>query len=145
MNMNPRLNSSGCRDPVAFEAIGRVIRQERNKKKKTTLPKVYICSPFRGDTKTNTANAIKYCRFALKCGKFPIATHIWFPLFMDDDNPDERQLALKIGLWLLRQCGEVWVFGDRISEGMAAEIKTAKKQDKQIKYFNENMEEISND
>ena len=139
MNRNPKYNASGCYDPTAFAAIGNA---DRNKRKVTKSPKVYICSPFRGDVETNATNAIKYCRFALKHGKFPIATHIWFPLFMDDDNHEERQLALKIGLWLLIQCGEVWVFGEKISEGMASEIKAAKKQGKQIKYFNESMEDI---
>jgi len=128
-----KFNFAGYPDPVAFEAIGRVVREERIQSK---IQKVYICSPFRGDTRANTANAIRYCRFALKHNRFPVATHIWFPRFMDDNVPAERELALKIGVWLLSQCSEVWVFTDnKITEGMAFEIDAAKRQNKPIKYF----------
>jgi hypothetical protein len=140
--MNPRLNASGCRDPVAFEAIGRVIRDEK-KKRKPTPPKVYICSPFRGDIKKNTENVIRYCRFAVKQGVFPIAPHAYLPLFMDDYNPAERELALSFGMRLLGGCKQLWVFGERISDGMFKEIKAARKRGTTVRYFNESMEEIS--
>ena len=131
-NKNPKYNSSGYRDMTAFEAIGNA---DRAKRQVAEFRKVYICSPLRGEVEKNTANAIRYCKFALKHKRFPIAPHIWFPRFLNDDIPAERELALKMGLWLLTQCGEVWVFGSRISEGMAAEIKAAKKQGKPIKYI----------
>ena len=131
-NKNPKFNSSGYRDMTAFKAIGNA---DREKRKFSKMQKVYVCSPLRGDVEKNTANAIRYCRFALKRNRFPIAPHIWFPRFLNDDIPAERELAIKMGLWLLTQCGEVWVFGSRISEGMAAEINAAKKQGKKIKYI----------
>ena len=136
----PRFNSSGYYDPVAYEAIGRGIRDER---KKSQPPKIYICSPFKGDTVTNKAKALKYCRFALEQGKFPIAPHAYLPQFMDDDNPAERVLALSFGIRLLGGCKEIWVFGNYISEGMKQEIRTAEKFGIKIKHFNENMEELN--
>ena len=137
---NPRLNASGCPDPTAFAAVGRVIRTER---KKSQPAKVYICSPFKGDVETNTANAIRYCRFAVEKGYFPIAPHVYLPRFMDDDVPAERELALSFGLRLLGGCKAVWVFGEYVSEGMKREIAAAMKQGIQIKRFNAKMEEIS--
>jgi hypothetical protein len=98
-------------------------------------PFVYIASPYRGDTDTNVSNALKYCRYALEEGKFPIAPHAWLPRFLDDDNPAERELALKIGIWLLAHCKEVWVFGDTISEGMKGEIATAKQRRISLCFF----------
>jgi len=125
-------NAEGYHDPTAYEALSSVVKAEKTAK---IRPLVYICSPYRGDTKTNDANALRYCRFALSRGKFPVAPHVWLPRFMNDEIPAERELALSFGLRLLGQCSEVWVFGERISEGMAAEIKAAKSQRKHIKYF----------
>ena len=147
-NKNPRLNSAGYPDPVAFKAIGRVIRQEneeRRKSKQKSVPKVYICSPFRGDTEKNTANILRYCRFAVEQGYFPIAPHAYLPRFMDDDNPSERELALSFGIRLLGGCKELWIFGGEITEGMKREIIAAEKCGiKVIKFFNENLQEVTN-
>jgi len=38
---------------------------------------------------------------------------------------------------LLGKCEEVWVFGDKISPGMAEEIKIAKKRKMKIRYIKE--------
>jgi hypothetical protein len=106
---------------------------------------VYIASPYKGDTFTNIKNAIRYCKFAVKKGCFPIAPHIWIPLFLNDDNPSERALALSFGQRLLLGCSEIWVFGDIISEGMSAEINIAEENNIPIRYFNNNCKEINRD
>jgi len=143
MNKNPTLNASGCKDMTAYKAIQNTSRQERRDAGvKTEAPKVYICSPFAGDTEANVEKALKYCRFALQKGKFPIAPHCYLPRFMDDANPAERELALSFGLRLLNDCRELWIFGSRISEGMKREILAAKWRHIKIKQFNEIMEEI---
>ena len=98
-------------------------------------PKVYIASPYRGDTEANTANALRYCRFAVARGRLPIAPHVWLPRFLDDNINAERVLALNMGLWLLAQCTEVWVFGGIITEGMAGEIRAAQEQGIKLRYF----------
>ena len=41
------------------------------------------------------------------------------------------------------KCEQVWVFGDVISAGMAAEIEKARKQQKRIRYFTEDLKEVS--
>ena len=43
---------------------------------------------------------------------------------------------------LLGKCDELWVFGDRISEGMKTEIDVAKKRRQKIRYFNASMQEV---
>lgn len=142
MNKNPRLNASGYADMTAYKAITATDREAKRKAGiKTEPPKVYICSPFAGDTETNTANALKYCRFALSKGKFPIAPHCYLPRFMDDSNPAERELAISFGIRMLYECREVWIFGRNISEGMKKEILAAKWHQIRIRQFNENMEE----
>ena len=142
-NKNPTLNASGCKDMTAYEALRNVAREEKQKCSETpAYEKVYICSPFAGDTETNAANALRYCRFAIGKGKFPIAPHCYLPRFMDDDDPAERELALSFGIQLLYECRALWIFGNRISDGMKKEILAAKWRGIKIKKFNENMEEM---
>ena len=119
---DPRRNAEFYLDETAHKALAAISREENN------YPRVYICSPFRGDPIRNTINAIRYCRFALRRHRFPIAPHIWLPRFMDDGNATERELALSFGLRLLCGCKEVWVFGDTVSAGMAREIRKAKQR-----------------
>ena len=88
---------------------------------------VYICSPYRGDVDYNIAKAQFYCQFATGQGVIPIAPHIYFTQFLDDDEPEERRLGLDMGLDILKHCAELWVFGNRISEGMRTEIEAAKR------------------
>lgn len=142
MNRNPTLNASGCRDMTAYKAICNTSREEKRAAGIKPEPqKVYICSPFAGDTEANVERALRYCRFALRKGKFPIAPHCYLPRFMDDGNPTERELAMSFGLRLLSECRELWVFGSRVSEGMKREILAARWRNIRIRRFNENMEE----
>lgn len=104
------------------------------------MVKVYICSPLRGDYGSNQRKAEKYCRAAVMLGYFPIAPHIYLTRFMDDTKPEEREQALKMGLAMLEECGEMWVFtpdGKAPSEGMQGEIDRAKQRGVFISYFSE--------
>lgn len=86
---------------------------------------VYICSRYRGDIEANTEKARRYSRFAVEQGVVPIAPHLLLPQFMDEAT--EREAALSAGLEILSRCDEVWVFGDEVSGGMAAEVACAEK------------------
>jgi hypothetical protein len=140
---NPTLNASGCLDMTAYKALSNVSREERREAGLKPEPqKVYICSPFAGDMEQNVRNALKYCRFALQKGKFPIAPHCYLPRFMDDNAPAERELAMSFGIRFLYECRELWIFGTYISEGMKREILAAKWRRIRIRQFNENTEEL---
>lgn len=134
-------------NPTETAAIRNSERQERQAVIKAT-PKIYICSPYKGDTEKNTSNAIHYCRFAVEQGKFPIAPHCYLPQFMNDNNPAERELALSFGIRLLHGCRELWIFTEspcdrnHISEGMKQEIKEAKRLGIPIRRFNTKCEEV---
>ena len=98
--------------------------------------KVYICSPYRGDVAKHCGYAIDYCRWAaLEHNVMPIAPHVYFSQFLNDDIPEQRQLGLLMRLKLLQECSEVWVFGDKLSDGMAAEITEAMRLEKKIRFF----------
>ena len=105
-------------------------------------PLVYVASAYSGDVTTNTEKAKKYCRFALEQGQIPLAPHLMFPLFMNDDVAEERELAIFMDVILLGKCDELWVFGDRITEGMKVEIEVAKKRRQTIRYFSSEMQEV---
>jgi len=89
------------------------------------VKRVYVCSPLAGDIEGNMEKAKNYCREAMEHGVLPIAVHVYFPQFLDDNNPIERESGMKMGLELLKLCDEVWVYGDTISSGMAREIEFA--------------------
>ena len=116
---------------------------EKLTKTKIKIPskRIYICSPFKGNTERNAIKARIYCRFAFESGFVPIAPHLYYPQFLNEDSKDERAAGLKYGLQSLWECREVWVFGLNISEGMAAEIALAKELKIPIRYFDSDMEE----
>ena len=63
----------------------------------------------------------------------PLPPHLWLPQFLSEET--ERDLAIGMDLRLLERCDELWVCGDEISEGMAAEIEYAKSACIPIRYF----------
>lgn len=106
-------------------------------------PLVYVASPFAGDTDNNISMARSYCRFAVGKGRVPLAPHLLFPQFMDDGDKEQRELGLLFALILLDKCDELWVFGERISMGMAAEIAKAKRKGIPIRYLSDKCEEVT--
>jgi hypothetical protein len=124
-------------DPKAIEAPANVKQKEIRHRQL-----VYICSPFAGDTKHNIIRVLGYCRFAVSKGYIPLAPHLHYPQFMDDSDQKERELGLYFALVLLSKCDQLWVFGCRISDGMAQEISKAKKQGIPIRHFTEKCEEV---
>lgn len=138
MNIN-KFNSEGYYDPTTYEALSSIENEERSLR--TFRPIVYICSPYAGDVETNVQKARRYCRFAVDKGYIPIAPHLLFTQFLNDDSPKERQLGIFFGNAVMSKCSEVWVFGEHISNGMEAEIKRAKRKNYPLRYFSEELEE----
>lgn len=133
-------NSEGYVDPTALEAISG-IEHEEQKVLRAFRPIVYICSPYAGDIEANVAAARRYSRFAVDKGYIPIAPHLLFPQFMNDDAPKERELGLFFGNAIMSKCSEIWVFGSTVSNSMAAEIKCARWKNYRLRYFTEELEE----
>lgn len=135
-----RFNSEGYPDPTAYEALSHI---ERDEKQKRYMPIVFICSPYAGDTEANVKNARAYSRFAVERGFIPLAPHLLLPQYMDDGDPEERDLALFMGIALMTKCAELWAFGARVSPGMAVEIAKAAARNMPIRYFDESCKEVS--
>lgn len=90
---------------------------------------VFICSPY-SDKSTikqavNIANAKEYCRRAYGQGYLPIAPHLFFPQFLNDNDPIERKIGIGLGKQLLLKCSKLWICGEHMTEGMSEEIEFA--------------------
>lgn len=108
------------------------------KDQKTTVSrkKVYICSPLRpispvvteheAELAANLKLAKDACTFAALRGCEPIAPHLYYPQFLNDNDDYERALGMELGINALRSCDELWIISPRISFGMSTEIRTAK-------------------
>ena len=104
---------------------------------KVGIPIIYICSPYRPTSEDEEARAIELeanvkrasdaCRLLVKLGYMPLAPHLYFPRFLDDNDPKERKEGMSLGMEWLEYASELWVFGSYISEGMAEEIAFAKR------------------
>lgn len=137
-----KFNNEGYLDLTAYHALEKIEKEEKAARKAANFrPLVYICSPYSGDTEGNTKKAQLYSRFAVTKGYIPLAVHLLFPQYMSEEY--ERGLALFMGGVILAKCKEVWVFGDCISEGMEKEIYKAERMRKTIRYFTEELEEVT--
>lgn len=137
-----KYNPEGYSDPTPHEALTNIMKNEKAEKKSAFKPLVYICSPYSGNVEENVNKARSFCRFALEQNCIPIAPHLLFPQFMDDEDIEERELAIFMDIVLMGKCSEVWVLGSTISSGMVREIEVAKKRRQNVRYFNEGYEEV---
>lgn len=104
-------------------------------------PQTYICSPLRAETKKgmdmNVSAVRAYMSYVImKIGASATAPHAFLPMILDDEVPEERELALKVGLVVLKKCEKMFVCGSKLSSGMLGEITHAFKLGKEIRVFN---------
>lgn len=100
---------------------------------------VFICSPFKGNEEANTKKAKFYATIAIGTGAVPIAPHLYFPMFLDDQNPSERMKGIEMGLELMDCCDEVWLFGFNITSGMQFELEHAREAKIPVRLHDEDM------
>lgn len=119
---------------------------ERNAHKKN----IYICSPLKADTIEGIFNNMEKARRYMFYAQSNLdvaahAPHAYLPIILNDNIPSERATALQFGLNVLDKCDELYVCGDRISNGMRNEISYAAKHNIKIRTFNEQIyEEVTN-
>lgn len=121
--------------------MGKSTKRTIKEKQQAFKPLVYICAPYRGNINKNIKDAIRYAKFAYEKGNVPITSHLLFP-FLDESNENHRQDALAMDLILLGKCQEVWVFGKKITDGMAKELEVSKRRKQTIRYFTNDCKEI---
>lgn len=107
------------------------------------MNKVFICSPYRGNIEENTKSAQFFSKIIIGTGRVPIAPHLYFPQFLNEENPHERMNGIEMGLELMNVCDEVYVFGFTITEGMKFELEHARKKRIPVRLYDEYMNAVN--
>lgn len=150
-----------CGDKITVEAVNRRHRGEpyiyrgavtqdipRNRDPKHAR-KIFVSSPYRADTEEkldeNVKIAKKACSMIIHNGDFPIAPHLYFPSFLDDNCKDDRDIGIEYGLYLLDKCDEIIAIitetGENetpygcLTEGMKIEVDHAVKRGMRPKFI----------
>lgn len=99
----------------------------RELEREESMERVYICSQYgsRGDKATNLELAKFFCMTVIEEGKIPICPHLFYAQVLNDNVKSQRAAGIRIGLELLKDCGELRIFTN-ISEGMKGELLKAK-------------------
>ncbi|MCK5012213.1 MAG: hypothetical protein KAS66_00175 [Candidatus Omnitrophica bacterium] len=95
---------------------------------------IFVCSPFGGDD-DNLALAELICeKVAYEYYYLPFAPHVYFPQFMNEFDPNQRDRGIAWGLKFMPLCDEVWIFvHDGLSAGMRREEARAIELNKTIR------------
>ena len=100
--MANKYNAEGYYSPTEYEALTNIEKEERAAQIAANFrPIVYICSPYSGNVNHNIEMARKYSRFAVDKHYLPIAPHLLFTQFMNDEIPEEREMCRNVGV---RRC-----------------------------------------
>ena len=132
-----------------FIYIGEITTDEPWNHNPEQARKIFVSSPYRAKTKEkmdeNIAIAKKVCHIIIKNGNLPVAPHLYFPSFLQDDDESERNLGMKYSLHLLDQCDEIIVIipgteegrtpYERLTEGMMTEVDHAVERGMKPKYI----------
>lgn len=70
----------------------------------TDDPVIYVCSPYAADPERNARRAENFCRYVWKMGGIPLAPHLLFPRFMNENRHKEREAGLRMARKLLGMC-----------------------------------------
>ena len=138
-------NSEGYSDPTAGAAMSQIMKEYkqaqrdkwRRQREIKNRPKVYVVSKYAGDTQANVSKAVEYCRFVIAKKHIPVASHLIYPAMLNDMVTAERELGTMFGLALLALCDEVWMFGKEHSQGMTEEIVEAKRLNKPVRFYDD--------
>lgn len=106
------------------------------------MEKVFICSPMKGDVEKNLNLAKFAARVLIGSGYIPIAPHLYFPQFLDDNDQYERIKGIKMGVELMKECDRMWIIGTTITNGMEYEINEAKKAKVPALLYDEKLRQI---
>ena len=109
---------------------------------------IYVCSPYRAPSEEEVNRNVEY---AMGCSEFvitqacvPLAPHLLYTRFLNDDVADDRFIGMICSDTLLRRCDEIWVFGEYgVSEGMREEFQQARLLNIPYRLFKEDFKEAS--
>lgn len=107
------------------------------------MRRVFICSPYRGKIEENIKKAKFYGKIVIGTGRIPVIPHLYFPAFLDENNPNERMTGIEMGLELMDCCDVVYVFGFDITEGMKFELAHARKKKIPVRLYDDKFHAVN--
>ena len=87
-----------------------------------TWPVVIVESPFAGDMEANRKYALRACIDCMRRHEVPYASHLFFPQFLDELEPKEREQGLTAGYAFWRVATKIVFYVDH---GMSPSMKQA--------------------
>lgn len=90
---------------------------------------VFIAHPVGGDIAGNVKKVLAICERVHKDGHIPVAPYLVSLQYLNDAVTEDRDLGIEANLVCFRRrfIDELWLFGERISEGMKEEVMFAVK------------------
>lgn len=90
---------------------------------------VFIGHPIGGNIKSNVEKVLKICEKVHTKDIIPVAPYLISLQYLSDEVIEDRNLGMEVNheCFHRRYVDELWLFGDKISEGMKKEILLAKK------------------
>lgn len=100
--------------------------------------RTYVCSKYRAkneaELQMHIQDAISACRKVHENGNVPVAPHLYWPRFLNDNDPEDRDYGIVAGLEVMKECDDMVVIirtegpeEEWISQGMKSEIEAAAK------------------
>lgn len=96
--------------------------------------KVYVCAPVKKGDPMNRAKNLEYCRFVYRMGGIPIAPYIYFEMFINHAEEGQNRDGIEMGIQLLEECDELWVFGREVTCAMREELNLARRLKIKVHY-----------
>lgn len=124
------------------EATLAIAKLRTNKPNPNYRPLIFVVAPFTEVVKKDPVIVHKvqsYCQFVYQHGGIPICPQLYLPQFINLHHSQEFQVAAFINIVLLTKCAEAWSFG-KPTHDMRYFIRLAKRKNKNIRYFNNEME-----
>jgi len=88
---------------------------------------IFIGHPIGGDVAGNVRKVLAICEEVHKGGYIPAVPYLVSLQYLNDDVVEDRQLGIEVNHECFRRrfVDELWLYGDRISEGMKGEVLLA--------------------
>lgn len=117
---------------VPWKYMGRCSEGQSVNEDMRIAPYIYVCSPWRAEDMDtalfNSRLAMAACRSqVIERGSMPVAPHLYFPMFLCDEEETERRAGMIVAHRLLAACRGIvaYVVDDLISDGMREELELA--------------------
>lgn len=100
---------------------------------------VIVESPFASPTVEGRERNLRYAKAALldslERNEAAFASHLLYPLVLDDDNPDQRMHGINAGLEIAKRADLTAVYSDLgMSKGMLLGISAATRAGRPVEY-----------